>query len=272
MEHRVIAFIGAGNMARSIISGLLQSGYPKHKIIATNRTDEKNSALIEAFDIDANSDVTTSIDKADVVVLGVKPQGMEALLASVGNVSFDGKLVISIAAGITISRLNEMAGQSLSLIRTMPNTPALVSEGMTGLFAPDNISDCDRTYAAELLSATGKTCWVEKEEDINGVIAAAGSAPAYFFLFMEAMEAEARRMGFEPQTARELVQQSALGAAKMVVANPGTTLATLREQVTSKGGTTAEAIKVFNDKQLSETVATAMKAAVNRAREMESLF
>ncbi|RXJ72291.1 pyrroline-5-carboxylate reductase [Veronia nyctiphanis] len=272
MEHRVIAFIGAGNMARSIISGLLKSGYPASSIIATNRTTEKNTLLTDTFGIEATPDVKTAIKKADVVVLGVKPQGMEDLLSSVSDLSFDGKLVISIAAGITVSRLNDMVGQTLNLVRTMPNTPSLVGLGMTGLYAPANVSEKDRDYAGDLLSATGKICWVDEESDINSIIAAAGSAPAYFFLFMEAMEAEARRMGFEADMARTLVQQSALGAAQMVVANPETTLETLRSQVTSKGGTTAEAIKVFNDKQLSETVSEAMKAAVNRAKEMESLF
>lgn len=272
MEHRTIAFIGAGNMARSIIAGLVQSGYPAENITAVNRTAEKSAAFRDTFGVHANEDAVASAQQADVVVLGVKPQGMEALLASMQAVDWSEKLVISIAAGISIARLCEMAGAPLKLVRVMPNTPSLVGEGMSGLYAPDSVSDADRTFSDDLLSAVGKVCWVRDESDINGVIAAAGSAPAYFFLFMEAMQKEAERQGFDKQTARELVQQAALGAAKMVVANPDTELATLREQVTSKGGTTAEALNVFNNNQLTETVSEAMQAAVRRAEEMESLF
>lgn len=207
-----------------------------------------------------------------MVVLAVKPQDMATLLSSMQDVDWSNKLVVSIAAGISVARLSEMAGAPLKLVRVMPNTPSLVSEGMSGLYAPNSVSEDDRTFAGELLQAVGKVCWVSEEAGINAVIAAAGSAPAYFFRFMEAMQAEAERQGFDKATARLLVQQSALGAAKMVVANPDIELATLREQVTSKGGTTAEALNVFNNNQLSETVAEAMQAAVRRAEEMETLF
>lgn len=122
------------------------------------------------------------------------------------------------------------------------------------------------------MASVGKVCWVDDENGINSVIAAAGSAPAYFFLFMEAMQQEAERMGFDSQTARALVQQAASGAAALVEANPETPLSTLREQVTSKGGTTAEALRVFNEQQLPATVAKAMQAAVSRAQEMEKSF
>lgn len=272
MEQRTIAFIGAGNMAHAIIAGLVKAGYPAPQITAVNRTPEKSAALRDAFGIQANEDVINSAKQADVVVLGVKPQGMAELLTSMQEIDWSGKLVISIAAGISVARLSEMAGAPLNLVRVMPNTPSLVGEGMSGLFAPDSVSEADRQFAGDLLGAVGKVCWVSEESGINSIIAAAGSAPAYFFLFMEAMQKEAERQGFDKQTAREVVQQAALGAAKMVVANPDIELATLKEQVTSKGGTTAEAMNVFNNNQLSETVAEAMQAAVRRAEEMESLF
>ncbi|MCC4801081.1 pyrroline-5-carboxylate reductase [Enterovibrio norvegicus] len=272
MEQRTVAFIGAGNMARSIIAGLVQSGYPASAITAVNRTPEKSAAFRESFGINANENAIESAANADVVVLGVKPQAMAELLESMKSIDWQGKLVISIAAGISVTRLSDMAGTELNLVRVMPNTPSLVGEGMSGLYAPDSVSENDRAFAGQLLEAVGKVCWVSEESGINGIIAAAGSAPAYFFLFMEAMQAEAERQGFDKQTARALVQQSALGAAKMVVANPDIELATLREQVTSKGGTTAQALSVFNNNQLPETVAEAMQAAVRRAEEMESLF
>jgi len=164
--------------------------------------------------------------------------------------------VISIAAGISVARFNEMLATELQLVRVMPNTPSLVNKGMAGLY----------DFTSELMSAVGEVCWVEQESGINSVIAAAGSAPAYFFLFMQAMQEEAMAQGFDEH------QQAALGAAEMVQANPDVSLATLREQVTSKGGTTAEAIRTFNENHLSEIVAKAMQAAVSRAEEMEKLF
>ncbi|MDD1782337.1 pyrroline-5-carboxylate reductase [Enterovibrio sp. ZSDZ35] len=272
MEHRTIAFLGAGNMARSIITGLLQSGYPADQITAVDRTPETSAAFRETYGVNANEDAVESAKHADVVVLAVKPQDMATLLASMQDVDWSTKLVVSIAAGISVARLSEMAGAPLKLVRVMPNTPSLVGEGMSGLYAPDSVTESDRRFAGDLLQAVGKVCWVSEEAGINAVIAAAGSAPAYFFRFMEAMQAEAERQGFDKETARLLVQQSALGAAKMVVANPDIELATLREQVTSKGGTTAEALNVFNNNQLSETVAEAMQAAVRRAEKMETLF
>lgn len=188
------------------------------------------------------------------------------------QVDFSGKLVLSIAAGIQVSRFYQLLGDKLNIVRIMPNTPSLVGKGMSGLYAPAQVSRQDRDYTGDLMASVGKVCWVDDENGINGVIAAAGSAPAYFFLFMEAMQKEAERMGFDSQTARDLVQQAASGAAALVEANPDTPLGTLREQVTSKGGTTAEALRVFNERQLPETVAQAMQAAVSRAQEMEKLF
>lgn len=272
MEHRNIVFIGAGNMTRSIIAGLISSGYPKGKITATNPSTEKLEHLKTCYGINTSTDNLTATQNADVVVLAVKPQMMASAAEPLQTVDFSDKLVISIAAGISAQRLNEMFATTLNLVRVMPNTPALVGKGMSGLFAVEHISEQDKIYAGNLLSAVGEVCWVEKESGINSVIAAAGSAPAYFFLFMEAMQTEAINQGFDEETARLLVQQAALGAAEMVVANPETKLSTLREQVTSKGGTTAEALRTFNEHNLQDIVAKAMQAAVSRAEEMESLF
>ena len=270
MRHRNIAFLGAGNMARAIISGLLKADFSASRITAVNRSEDKNTVLHQSFGIKTSTNAIESAQAADVIVLGVKPQNMAELLSQMQDVNWKEKLVISIAAGISIKRLGEMAGAHLCTVRVMPNTASLIGEGMSGLFAANSVSEEDCLFAQTLLSGVGKTCWVSKESEINGIIAAAGSAPAYFFLFMEAMQKEAQRQGFDKNTARILVQQTALGAAKMVLANPTLDIATLREQVTSKGGTTAQALDVFNQDQLSETVAKAMQAAVRRAEEMES--
>ncbi|MCA4022396.1 pyrroline-5-carboxylate reductase [Vibrio vulnificus] len=272
MEHKNIAFIGAGNMVRAIVSGLVADGYPADKITATAPSETRRLPLEQQFGIQTTSDNFMAATQADVIVLSVKPQMMEEVCKPLQSVDFSNKLVISIAAGINCARLNDMLATQLNLVRVMPNTPSQLGLGMSGLYAPVSVAEQDRHFAEQLMQAVGKTCWVEEESGINHVIAAAGSAPAYFFLFMEAMQAEAMAQGFDKQTARLLVQQSALGAASMVVENPDTELATLRENVTSKGGTTAEALRTFNEHQLSDIVAKAMQAAVARAQEMEKLF
>ncbi len=272
MEHKNIAFIGAGNMVRSIVAGLVASGYPAHKITATAPSETRRQPLEADYGIKTTSDNYTAAQNADVIVLSVKPQMMADVCKPLQAINFENKLVISIAAGISAKRLNEMLDSQLNLVRVMPNTPSLLGKGMSGLYADQKVNEQDKNFASQLMQAVGEVCWVEQESGINNIIAAAGSAPAYFFLFMEAMQAEAIKQGFDADTARKLVQQSALGAAEMVVANPSTELSTLREQVTSKGGTTAEALRTFNENQLSDIVAKAMQAAVSRAEEMEKLF
>lgn len=270
MEFRQIAFIGAGNMSRSIIAGMLASDYPKEKITATAPSESTRNAISADLGINTSSNNVVAAKSADVVVLAVKPQMMDVVAQELKALDLSSKLVISIAAGITCERLEAMFGQSLQLVRVMPNTPALIREGMSGLYAPKSVTSSDKTYSDNLMSSVGKVCWVEQESGINNIIAAAGSAPAYFFLFMEAMQKEAMAQGFDESSARALVQQTALGAAEMVVANPDLHLSTLREQVTSKGGTTAQALATFNQHNLSDIVAKAMQAAVTRAEEMES--
>lgn len=274
MQQRTLAFIGAGNMSRSIIAGLIQAGYPAERITAANPSRPKLDELADQFGIRITQNNAEAAREAEVIVLAVKPQLMaamlEALVAELG--SLEGKLLVSIAAGIKVERLQEMAGGHARIIRTMPNTPSLLGLGMTGLYAPAGIEQVDRDFAEQMMQAVGKTLWVAQESGINGVIAAAGSAPAYFFLFMQGIAEEAEAMGFTPEQARLLVQQTALGAAAMVEQNPGLSLQALREQVTSKGGTTAEAVKTFQEQGLKPLTARAMQAAVTRAAEMESLF
>ncbi|WP_429080772.1 pyrroline-5-carboxylate reductase [Aeromonas bivalvium] len=274
MQQRSIAFIGAGNMSRSIIAGLRQAGYPADRILAANPSRPKLDELAQQFGIGITQDNAKAARASEVIVLAVKPQLMATMLAQLVSElgSLEGKLLISIAAGIRIERLSDMAGGHPRIIRTMPNTPSLLGLGMTGLYAPAAIGEEDRLYAEQLMQSVGKTLWVEQEAGINGVIAAAGSAPAYFFLFMQAIAEQAEAMGFSPQQARLLVQQTALGAAAMVEQNPQLSLQALREQVTSKGGTTAEAVRTFQEQGLMPLTAQAMQAAVARAAEMETLF
>jgi pyrroline-5-carboxylate reductase len=273
MQHRKLAFIGAGNMTRSIIGGLVKNGYPADLITASNPSIEKLNHLHTDFAVNVTQDNIHAADIAEVIVLAVKPQLMEQVCRHMDqNSDLTNKLFISIAAGIDSTRLQQMLGGDYTLVRTMPNTPSALGLGMTGLFANEGVSQQDRSFAADLMSHVGQIAWVEKESMINGVIAAAGSSPAYFFLFLEAMQKEAVEQGFDKNTARLLVQQAMLGAAEMVCHNPHLELSELRTQVTSKGGTTAKAIESFQQQGLEQMVANAMQAAITRAQQMAEQF
>lgn len=273
MQHRKIAFIGAGNMTRSIIGGLVNNAYPANLITASNPSIGKLAALHADFTINITQDNNEAVNAAEVVVLAVKPQLIEKVCTKLAlDQDLSDKLFVSIAAGVTTGRLQQMLGGNCAIVRTMPNTPCALGKGMTGLFAESNVDQMNKKYAADLMSQVGEIVWVEKESMIDGVIAAASSSPAYFFLFLEAMQKEAERQGFEHQTARLMVQQAMLGAAEMVCHNPDLELSELRTQVTSKGGTTAQAIESFQQHELEKIVAKAMQAAVKRAEEMAQQF
>jgi pyrroline-5-carboxylate reductase len=273
MEHRRIAFIGAGNMSKSIIGGLVNKGYPAECVYASNPSSPKLEALKQQFGIQISQSNVHVVEQAEVIVLAVKPQLMAQMCADLAKTTdLQGKLFISIAAGIGVKRLQEMLGANYPVIRTMPNTPSSLGLGMTGLYADGQILQVDRDYAGALLEHVGKIAWVEEESMLDGVIAAAGSSPAYFFAFLEAMQHEAEQQGFSRDTARLLVQQAMLGAAEMVCQNPQLEISELRTQVTSKGGTTAQALACFAEHGLGDIVAKAMQAAVTRAKEMSTTF
>lgn len=260
-------------MSRSIISGLVGSGYPADHIIASNPSTPKLDALKQDFGILTTQDNAEAIAQSDVIVLAVKPQLMESVCqAFPQDPSMNNKVFVSIAAGIPVARLQAMLGGEYAVIRTMPNTPSALGKGLTGLYATPDITEPTRQFASDLMSAVGEVVWVEQESGIDGVIAAAGSSPAYFFLFLEAMQEKAEALGFDHDTARVMVQQAMLGAAEMVCHNPQLELSELRAQVTSKGGTTAEAIASLQASGLNDIVAKAMQAAVDRADEMSKQF
>ena len=271
MQHKLIAFIGGGNMAQAIVFGLLKQAYPADKIIVCDPNEEKR-ALFAQKGVHTSTDNVAAVGQAEVVLLAVKPQVLADVCAPLSAVDFSDKLLISIAAGISVARLIALLPTAHAVVRVMPNTPALVGEGMAGLFAAKNTSENDRTLAQDLLSAVGKTLWVASEEHMHAVTAASGSSPAYFFQFLEAMQQGLIDMGLSANNARELVQQAMLGSAKMVVENPQLDLSTLRQNVTSKGGTTAAALNVLNQHQFNDIVQQAMQACVARSKEMETLF
>ncbi|NMH64696.1 pyrroline-5-carboxylate reductase [Shewanella salipaludis] len=272
MTHHKVCFIGAGNMPRSIISGLVKSGYPATLIQASNPSTPKLEALAADFGIRVTQDNRAAAQEADVVVLSVKPQLMQAVCEELSDIDFSNKLVVTIAAGVTAARYGDYFKQPIKLIRTMPNTPTQIGVGMTGLYAADDVAAADRSLCERLMASGGEVVWVDKEADLNQVIALAGSSPAYFFLFMEAMMDAGMEMGMDEAKARQLVQQAALGAAQMLKQNPQLSPAELRHNVTSKGGTTAEAIATFERGDLRGLVKQAMSNCIKRAEDMAKTF
>ncbi|QIW16289.1 pyrroline-5-carboxylate reductase [Pasteurellaceae bacterium RH1A] len=269
MQNKTLAFIGAGNMAFAIISGLIKEGYPAQQIIACNKSNQARREELAQLDVQTQFSKHEAVERADVVILAVKPQMMAEVCGEFADLDFSAKWVISVAAGISVNRLESLLPSAKNIIRTMPNTPSLIGAGLTGLFAKKSVSQAACDFASQLLNAVGQTYWVQEEAQLNHIIAVTGSSPAYFFRFMEAMQASAVKLGFSETDARFLVQSVALGAAKLVEAQPDTPLSTLRENVTSKGGTTAQALQVFDEHNLMGLVDEAMQAAIRRAEEME---
>lgn len=273
MQHLKIAFIGAGNMSKAIISGLVTGGYTRQNIMASNPSTPKLEALKADFGIQITQNNNEAVAFAEVIVLAVKPQLMEEVCAALrANNNLQGKLYISIAAGITVSRQQQMLGGEYPLVRAMPNTPCALGKGVIGLFPSPEVTAAQTLYSEQMMQHTGQVISVTDEAKIDGVIAAAGSSPAYFFLFLEAMEQKALDLGFNKEQSRMMVQQAMLGAAEMVCHNPDLELSALRAQVTSKDGTTAKAIETFQQGGLVKLVDTAMQSAINRAQEMSKLF
>lgn len=272
MDQHKICFIGAGNMPRSIISGLVNSGYPAGLIQATNPSTGKLDAMQADFGIQVTQDNHEAARVADVIVLSVKPQLMQQVCEALQDIDMSQKLVITIAAGVKAQRYSDYLGQPLTLIRAMPNTPMQIGVGMTGLFAPQAISPAQKAICDRLMSSGGEIVWVSEEAELDQVIALAGSAPAYFFLFMESMIDAGKELGMDEDKARALVQQAALGAAMMAKQNPALTLGNLRENVTSKGGTTAQALATFEAADMRGLVKKAMDNCIQRAEEMAKTF
>ena len=274
MNNLKIAFIGGGNMARSLISGLIKAGYDSNLISVSNRSEGKLIALNKDFGIKTSLDNYEIAKAADVIVLAVKPQFMAEMLnqltAKINN--YGNRLIISLAAGVTVERLTSLLNGHKKIVRLMPNTPALIGYGVTGTFAAPDVNAEEKEFTNRILTAVGKVVWVEKESDINTVTAASGSSPAYFFLFMQYLIEHTKEMGLSEEQARTLVVETALGAAQMAIKNVDVSLETLRAQVTSKGGTTFAAISKFEELNLKDSVSAAMDACVARAEEMQKLF
>ncbi|MBL3527494.1 MAG: pyrroline-5-carboxylate reductase [gamma proteobacterium endosymbiont of Lamellibrachia anaximandri] len=272
MKLNSITFIGGGNMAASLISGLIADGYDPAHITASDPNKERLSQLAANYAIHTETDNDAAVQNADIVVLAVKPQVLESVVRDLaGAIWRHQPLVISIAAGVREAALREWLGEDIALVRTMPNTPAMIQSGACGLHASENVSDIQKDQAESILRAVGLTCWVSDESQMDAVTALSGSGPAYFFLVMEAMEAAAVKMGLEAENARLLTLQTALGAARMAMESKDSP-ATLREKVTSPGGTTERALGILQEGGLPALFEQALNGARDRSQELSEIL
>ncbi len=267
---KTITFIGAGNMARALISGLVQ-GESALNIRIADPSESQRNAITNAWNqVTAFADNASAINGADIIVFATKPQVLQTVCESFKDSLKDNSnkpLLISVAAGITLENMQQWLGCDFAIVRCMPNTPALVQSGMTGLVANQFTNEEQRNLAESILRSVGNTLWFDDEAKLNAVTAVSGSGPAYFFLVMESMQASAQKLGLDEKDARLLVLQTAFGAAKLALESEDDA-ATLRQRVTSKGGTTEAALKVLTEGGLPALFDDALIAANDRSIEL----
>ena len=261
-----IGFVGGGNMASALIGGLLGKGWRAEAINVVEIDPQARERLTRELGVAAHGAAADALRGIDCVVLAVKPQQLRDVARPLGPLVHDA-LVVSIAAGVRLGDIARWLGGHQRVVRAMPNTPALVLAGMTGLYAPPTLSEADRRAAEDILSAAGATLWVDREELIDAVTAVSGSGPAYVFYFIEALEQAAAELGFDPERARQLALTTFTGAVKLATQS-SEPVATLRARVTSKGGTTERAISEFDAKRVREAIVHAVRAAEERSKEL----
>lgn len=266
-HKQTIGFIGGGNMARSLIGGLVRAGYPPNALRVADPNESIRTALVTDFNILATHDNQQIADQCDVVVLAVKPQVLKEVATALRTGQRQHQLFLTVAAGIRTTSLGHWLGSETPIVRAMPNTPALVQSGATGLFANARVTEAQRDLAESIMRAAGLVQWIKDENQMDAVTALSGSGPAYLFLVMEAMEKAGQDLGLPAETARLLTLQTAFGAAKLALEieeDP----AVLRQNVTSPGGTTERAIQVLQHEGLEEMFNKALCAARDRAQEL----
>jgi pyrroline-5-carboxylate reductase len=259
-------------MGRALIGGLIAHGVPAHSIRVGEALEPSRVALTRQFSVHAVPDNCAAVQDAGLIVLAVKPQDARvALQALAADLQRRRPLVVSVAAGIRIEDLESWCGAGVPIVRAMPNRPALMRAGVTGLYAPSHVGAEHRAAAEQLLRAVGDVVWVGAESDLDIVTALSGSGPAYCFLLAELMMQAAASLGLEPEAARTLAVETLYGAGQLAHASDGD-LARLRTEVTSKGGTTEAALRVFEAEGLGALVARALSAAAQRSRELATQF
>ena len=270
MENKtVIGFIGAGNMAYALIKGLLNNGFNANQINISDPNEELLRNRESELKVSTYSDNASLLSNSDVIFFAVKPQVLSNVCLELKGVVKSKHLFVSIVAGIRSSDINRWLGGNFSLIRTMPNTPALFQSGVTGLFANELVDNEQKSLVSSILSSVGECFWVNEEKLIDAITAISGSGPAYFFLLMESMKQAGMALGLDEETANSLSIQTAYGASLMAN-KTGKDSRTLRTEVTSPNGTTQSAIESFQDQNFEGIVANATRAAYDRARELSN--
>jgi pyrroline-5-carboxylate reductase len=273
LETLDLALIGGGNMARGIIGGLLGKGARAGSITVSEPVAASREALVRDFGVKVTADNVEAVRGAQVVVLAVKPQLMSGVARALAPALRAARpLVISVAAGIRADRLQHWLGDGIAVVRSMPNRPALIGAGASGLYAAASVPENHRRLAERVLGTTGLTVWVAREDQIDAVTALSGSGPAYFFRLAELMAEAGAKLGLDPDVARRLAAQTLAGAGQLVAAEQAPDLARMRAEVTSKGGTTEAALNTFAAQGFDQLVAAAMAAAEHRSRELAAQF
>lgn len=257
-------------MATALIGGLLQQGFSAGEITVVERLPEGRDQLRQKFGVDARESLDDVALRCEVLLLAIKPQQMQEGLAPLAG-RLDQQLVISIAAGLRLKDLSRWLGGHASLVRAMPNTPALIGRGVTGMYAHESVSAENRRHAETVLNAVGSSVWVEQEDQIDAVTALSGSGPAYVFYFIEALQAGGEALGLSPENSRKLAIETLAGASALA-AQSTEAPAVLRERVTSKGGTTEAALQSLAADEFPAVVARALQAAAKRGRELGEIL
>ena len=266
LDNKKISFIGGGNMAQALISGLVSCGIkPSLITVADPSSDAREQLEAKGLNtVDPTSDAKSAVVDADIVVLAVKPQMMKVVVGAFAD-ALDEQLVISVAAGLSTDILSDMLGGYRNIVRAMPNTPSMIQMGATGLYGTDNISTEQKALATAVMEASGLVMWVDDEEHMHAVTAVSGSAPAYMFYFIESMIDGAVALGLDKEQASALAMQTMLGAAKMAM-NSDDAPAELRRKVTSPNGTTQAAVESMQANEIGRQISEAMQACYDRSQ------
>lgn len=272
MNSITLAVIGAGNMGSSLISGLIKNHFPAKKIIACDPSKEKRAALEKNFHIETTASNEEAAEKADVILFAVKPQLFREIAKNLAPIIQKRNIfIISVAAGIRTTHISHWLGEKIAIVRTMPNTPALIGCGATALYANTHVSSQQRNIAESIMRAVGIIVWLKDEALMDAVTALSGSGPAYFFLMMEILQQIGESMGLDAETSRLLTLETGLGAIKMAIESDASLLE-LRQRVTSPQGTTEKAIHVLEENHVRELFNKALYAAKHRSEELGQLL
>ncbi len=267
-----ISFIGGGNMASSLIGGLIADGYNPHDISVVDINQQQLDNLKSRFGIKVFNDGNLAVQDAEIVVFSVKPQAFKMVAqALAGDITASKALVISVAAGIRTGDIGRWLGKDCPIVRAMPNTPALVQCSASALFANEQVNDKQKDAAESILRATGLALWIEEESLMDAVTALSGSGPAYFFRIMESLVKAGQSLGLSQEQARLLTLQTALGAAKLAMES-NEDISELREGVTSPGGTTEQGLNVMNENNIDDTIHKVIRAAHQRSIELADIL